>query len=215
MKKDPKKRKKIDDEEDDNEWNRQPFFPFGFPFPFMGGRFGSFDDFDEFMRNIERMMEEFFRSLTSSMHFESRSNIEPTNRPFVWGFRFTLGPDGPRIERFGDLPEMKEEIDVGSENGDERYRIRREPLVDVIEEEDQIRVIAELPGVDKKDIDLSATEDSVRIDARSDDRHYFKELSLPREVDPESAKARFKNGILEIIFKKKNGDKKAQSISIE
>ncbi len=215
MKKDPNKKKKRSDDNEDDEWNRPPFFPFGFPFPFMGNRFGATDDFDEFIRNVERMMEELFRSFTSSFNFDPKTTIGSSNRPFVWGFRFTMGPDGPRIERFGDVPETKEEIDVMSEDEKEQYRIRREPLVDVIEEEDQIRVIAELPGVDKKDIDLSATEDSVRIDAKSDDRHYFKELSLPHEVEPESAKARFKNGILEVIFKKKEKEDGAKSINIE
>ncbi len=217
MKKDPDKRKKKNDENEDEDWNRPPFFPFGMPFPFMGNRFGPFDDFEDFFRNMERMMEEIIRGFASAFNFDPKSSSGPVNRPFVWGYRFTFGPEGPRLERFGDVPGTKEDVDLrtNSDNTKEQYRIRREPLVDVIEEEDQVRIIAELPGVDKKDIDLSATEDSVRIDARSEDRHYFKELSLSQEVDPETAKARFKNGILEVIFQKKERRDNTRPINIE
>ncbi|MHA2501181.1 MAG: Hsp20/alpha crystallin family protein, partial [Candidatus Hodarchaeales archaeon] len=65
---------------------------------------------------------------------------------------------------------------------------------------DIIRIIAELPGVSKEDIDLSAAETSVTIEARSSNRRYRKEIELPGSINPETAKAKLKNGLLEIIL---------------
>ncbi|MFX0094563.1 MAG: archaeal heat shock protein Hsp20, partial [Candidatus Hodarchaeota archaeon] len=122
-------------------------------------------------------------------------NTEEFN-PLVWGLRFNIGSDGkPIFEQFGNTPQK----DVRGV----RPSIDREPLVDVIEEEEVLRVIAEVPGVSKEQISLSATENKLLIEAKSPKRNYFKELELPIEIIPEHAKARFKNGVLEVTFQRK------------
>ncbi len=63
--------------------------------------------------------------------------------------------------------------------------------------------MAEIPGVDKKDIKVSATERSVSIRCDTPERKYRRDVELPSEVDVSGAKSAYKNGILEIIFKKK------------
>jgi HSP20 family protein len=116
---------------------------------------------------------------------------------FVWGFRMKRGPDGrPQVERFGNTPQK-----VGS-GKNYRPSSEREPLIDVIEDTDVLRVIAEVPGVRKEDIDLSATENSLLIQAESAKRKYYKELDLPCNIIPESASAKFKNGVLEVELTK-------------
>ncbi len=94
----------------------------------------------------------------------------------------------------------------------------REPFVDVNETEDEIIITAELPGVDKKDIDVSITENEVQIRAERKEETrkegeggiaisrgymgYQKILALPVPVDPNTARATYRNGILEIRVKK-------------
>ena len=94
----------------------------------------------------------------------------------------------------------------------------KEPLVDVYETEDEVVVLAELPGVNKENIIVDASEDSVRISAEvkkeveEKERGYLKRereylgfrrtVSLPVKVDPKGAKATYKNGILEIRLPK-------------
>jgi len=90
----------------------------------------------------------------------------------------------------------------------------REPLVDVIEKDGEVRVIAELPGVEKEDIDLRATETSLTISAESQHRKYYKELSLPTPVNPKSAKATYRNGVLEVSLPKA-GRGRGERIPIE
>ena len=96
----------------------------------------------------------------------------------------------------------------------------REPLVDISETENNIKVVIELPGVEKKDIDLEikdnyliirATIKKGKIKTQSKDylyqernyQQYYRVIPLPKEVDNKSIDAKYNNGILEIILKKK------------
>ncbi len=97
----------------------------------------------------------------------------------------------------------------------------REPLVDVIDKGDALQVVAELPGVEKKDIRISVAEDSISISTEQreavkelsekegyyyHERSYskfFRQIPLPATVVPEKATAEHKNGILEVTLPKK------------
>lgn len=92
------------------------------------------------------------------------------------------------------------------------------PKVDVIDRDSEVVVKAELPGVDKKDIDLSVTRTTVSIKATTshEDKeekgdYYRCEMSrgvfartvmLPADVAEDKAKAKFKDGVLELILPK-------------
>jgi len=69
--------------------------------------------------------------------------------------------------------------------------------------------------VDKKDIDLEITENTLTIKVDKDKRKYYKEVELPCEVDANSAKASYQNGVLDIELKKAKPKKKGKKISIE
>jgi len=107
----------------------------------------------------------------------------------IFGFSIkTLGQDKVKVEPFGNVRETKagpvvEEV--------------REPIVDVFDEGDQIRVLAEMPGVDETDIKHEVKGDILTI-STEDDRKYEKEILLPASVKEEGAKVTYKNGILEI-----------------
>lgn len=83
--------------------------------------------------------------------------------------------------------------------------------VDIYEEDDEVRVVADLPGVEKSDIDVTSDGRTVSIRAEGDRRRYDEEVHLPRRVDEESATARYNNGVLEITFSRGEG---GQSIEI-
>ncbi len=92
------------------------------------------------------------------------------------------------------------------------------PKVDVIERDHEIVVKAELPGVDKKDLDISVTKNTVTIQGSISHEEkeekgdvyrceisrgsYSRTLTLPSEVNEEKAKAKFKDGILELTLPK-------------
>lgn len=72
--------------------------------------------------------------------------------------------------------------------------------VDVYETDDEVRVIADLPGVAKDEIQLKCDGKVLTISAASDRREYDERLQLPVRVDEHSADATYNNGVLEVIF---------------
>ena len=73
----------------------------------------------------------------------------------------------------------------------------------------------ELPGVEKSDIKLHATEDSLDIKT-GDGRRFCKEIPFDMTVTPATAKATYKNGVLCVTIKKKKVEKKEKTaISLE
>ena len=92
----------------------------------------------------------------------------------------------------------------------------REPLIDVTTEGEELRVIAEIPGVAKSDISLDVTENYLDLAASGDQKRYKKRISFPEEVIPDSAKARYRNGILEVTLKRKKSSKRSSlGITVE
>jgi len=72
--------------------------------------------------------------------------------------------------------------------------------LDVYEEEDQLRVVADIPGVDREEIDLKCDGEVLTLDAAGDAREYHERVRLPARVDEHSASASYNNGILEVTF---------------
>jgi HSP20 family protein len=91
----------------------------------------------------------------------------------------------------------------------------REPLTDIIEEKDRIRVIVELPGVEKDDIQLHVEDRLLDISVDREDRKFSKELELPSAVDPDSAQASYKNGVLEVSLTKVAPKKRGRPVKID
>ncbi|MEM3696758.1 MAG: archaeal heat shock protein Hsp20 [Candidatus Bathyarchaeia archaeon] len=194
--------------EDFPEWFRRRRYPFF--------RSWFFEDMDKMFREIEKMMEEEFKTFTSRVpkdYVRERKLPDGTTvrewGPFVYGYSVKIGPDGkPEIHEFGNVkpsrlgPQVKEE---------------REPLVDVIETDGEIHIVAELPGVEKNDIKLHGTEDSLTISVDTPQRKYYKEITLPAKVKVKEAKTQYKNGVLEITLPKIKEEKKpkGEPISID
>jgi HSP20 family protein len=132
--------------------------------------------------------------------------------PFVYGYSVTIGPDGkPQIREFGNV---KQETRMGKPSIS--VKEQREPLVDTLETEDEVKVIAELPGVEKNDIKLHGTEKTLTISVDAPQRKYYKEVKLPVEVDPREANSTYKNGVLEVTLKKRKKEKpEGEPINIE
>ena len=91
---------------------------------------------------------------------------------------------------------------------------RREPLVDIIEDNSSLKVVAELPGVEKRDIKLFAKSRGLTISVENADKQFYKELEFENEIDMSSAKSSYNNGVLEVSFKKIQ-EEEGTEISIE
>jgi len=97
----------------------------------------------------------------------------------------TLASEKPTVKRQARKPRPKEE------------EVKKEVLVDIFEEDEHLKIIAELPGVEEKDIKVELKEDSLIISADTPYRKYYKEVALPCSVKGVPG-ASYKNGILEI-----------------
>lgn len=93
-----------------------------------------------------------------------------------------------------------------------RVEEEREPIVDIFNEKEEIRIYAEMPGVNEADIKLefppeAGTEpaqkaDILTISAQNGDRKYRKEILLPAKVNKETLVSGYKNGILDVRISK-------------
>jgi HSP20 family protein len=59
-------------------------------------------------------------------------------------------------------------------------------------------VEVDLPGVKKKDIDLSMHEDIIHVIAEREDLAFHGHLHFPIKVNPKKARAKFNNGLLRV-----------------
>lgn len=152
--------------------------------------------FNEFEKEIEQMNDLVNRMMQSI-----------GKEPQVYGFSMQVGPDGiPHVERFGNVSPVGKDRDV------------REPFTSALvdEKNNEFNITAEMPGINKEDIELNATEKEVIIKADSNARKYYKFIKTPVPVDPDSAAAKYNNGVLEVTFKFKETKKPdAKSIKIE
>lgn len=149
----------------------------------------SFEDIDDMIEHI----------------IENMGIDELPGHPFVYGFSVTRRPgEEPSIREFGNIPPHQE---IGQFRHDIHID-ERKPLIDVLETEDSVHVIAEVPGIEKEDIQLDATDSAVDLRACRDERKYSEHIELPVKVNPNSAEATYKNGVLEVIFKRMEPMKK-------
>ena len=80
----------------------------------------------------------------------------------------------------------------------------------------EVKVVVEMPGVPKDKIKLSAYQDKLEITSQDPERKYHQLVEIPPQADIETIRSSYNNGILEIVFKKKD-DKgsKGKEIKIE
>lgn len=155
--------------------------------------FRSFDDdFDVMRERMDRLMEAALRGTG--------------NDPLVYGFSMRTGADGrPVVQEFGNVPRGGAPPDASC----------REPLTDVTEEDDRVKVIVELPGVDRQDIDLRSEDRELTISVDTERKRFCKRLDLPCDVREDSAVAEYRNGVLTVLMEKVEPKPRGKKINIK
>jgi len=102
------------------------------------------------------------------------------------------------------VPKNKETNSYPLKTGNIKPKIfvESERLIDIMEGDEDIAVTVEISDVEKNDIDLYITEDSLEIKVDSTLLKYCKILKFPCDVNVETARATFRNGILDVVIKK-------------
>jgi HSP20 family protein len=159
---------------------------------------------DEFDRLFNRMSRSFMD--LDDIFEEAAKSGATTFGPYYYGYSMTVGPDGkPHIREYGNVrPSLLPTADT------------REPLIDtIIDENEQIlKLVAEMPGVEKKDIKVVVEGNVVKVDAEHGDKKYHGKVPIRNKIDPDSAKATYTNGILEVQFKLKEDKPKGKAVEV-
>lgn len=177
-----------------------------------------FPDVDSMMKEMEKLMQEAVKNLDQNVpknlirerKLDDGSVVREMG-PIVYGYSFKIGEDGkPIVRKFGNLNTFPSSL-----TGRFSVSDQREPVVDIIKDVDKLKIIAELPGVTKGDLRITANESSLTIESLSGERRYNKKIELPNEIEPSSGKSSYKNGILEVTFKLKDSKDQGVSINVE
>ena len=106
------------------------------------------------------------------------------------------------------------------------------PSVDISETKNQIKVKADIPGISEKDIELTLENNILTIKGKREEEKetkeenfysrervygsFLRQIQIPKKIKQDSIKAKFKNGVLEVVMDKAEEEKtKAIPISIE
>ncbi|MBI1828842.1 MAG: Hsp20/alpha crystallin family protein [Thaumarchaeota archaeon] len=162
---------------------------------------------DEFDNLFRRMSRPFMNMDDIFEEFKDSDNLQ-TYGPYYYGYTMTIGPDGkPVIKEYGNVkPALLPTSDV------------REPFVDVLvdDKEKVLKLVAEMPGVEKKDIKIVVEGRTVNLDAEHGEKKYSAKVPIRQKVDEDSVKATHANGILEVRFKLKEDEKpKGRTVEVE
>ncbi|HEY5735800.1 MAG TPA: archaeal heat shock protein Hsp20 [Nitrosopumilus sp.] len=159
----------------------------------------------EFDRIFKRMSNSFFD--VDDIFEEFKGNGSESG-PYFYGYTMTVGPDGkPVVKEYGNVkPGLLPTSDT------------REPIVDTIvdEKEKVVKLIAEMPGVEKSDVKIVVENKIVDLSAEHGDKKYHVKVPVQQKVDENSAKASYKNGVLQISFKLIEEEKpKGKTVEVE
>jgi HSP20 family protein len=159
-----------------------------------------FESFDEEIAEMRDRMDRVLERMLSGELTEAKD-------PLIYGVSTRVSSEGvPLIQEFGKArPAELADAEPPA----------REPLTDIREDVDRVTVITELPGVDKKEIKVTAEDRYLDLEVDSPDKRYSKHLDLPCNVLPGSAKANYKNGVLEVVMRRPAPKRKGKAVRVE
>jgi len=157
------------------------------------------DDFEDIFHDVDDFYKKFTKKMFKEMEdieealrsgkLEGEWDIKPIEEPGVKGY-IARG----RLH-FGKSQKLQKTLELPQEIQDEV----REPLTDVFEDKDNVKLYVELPGVEKDDIQLNVTDGHAEIKAKN----FFKAVDLPtKDVEADKIVANYKNGVLEVTIPK-------------
>ena len=168
-----------------NDKKKESEFEFG-----LFGLGGLFKGIDKLVELAGQLKEE------GEIRKEGNIDLEHLKKGMKGVYGFTIKSavgGGSKVETFGNIKKTPEGPKVEEE---------REPITDIFDEQNELVIIAEMPGIAEEDITVDLKEDILEISASNEGRKYRKELLLPVKGTKEKLTTKYNNGILEIRIKK-------------
>lgn len=166
----------------------------------------TFDDwystpFDQFSSARPMSMRHWLREVEETMNRQLETLMREAEKgengkgPIVYGWSLKVVDGKPEFREFGNvIPNTS-----------------REPVFDVLSNDNEITVVVELPGVEKNEINVEAAATELSIETTGT-RKYKKNAELPDEIDPSSVTSTFNNGVLEVKARKTGNTKRRVSV---
>ena len=166
--------------------------------PYEKDRYKNRDFFEVLFEKIFESMKKMYRNDNIEDFMQDTNDEEfRLNRNFVHGFGVNIAPHGeinvPESENNGSAP-LDGKHEKSEKNGFS---------TDIIETDEEIFVTVNIPGAEKEDINLNVTDDSLEISINTPKVRYHKIHKLPCNVKPKETIASYKNGVLDIVMKRK------------
>ncbi len=150
-------------------------------------------NFSEVNKLIANFLEEVAKDFS-----EYSGNLAPNAEPITYKFNIEVNPNKqPATLR---IPNIDEEP--------------RDLLVDTIEKEAEVSIIAEMPGVAKNDIKIIASHNEIMVEHNTKP-NFNRRIRLKGTINPDSGIAKFRNGILELTFNKSAYTNKSVVVKIK
>lgn len=161
---------------------------------------------DHFDKMFRRLSSPFF-SMGDVFEVPEGRNVQ-TIGPYYYGYQMTVGPDGkPVVNEWGNARPTTAIADSG---------VREVYVDETINEKDRIlKLIAEMPGIEKSDIQVNVADNIISVSAEHGERKYGTKIPLKYNIDENSAKAKYANGILELTFSLADEKPKGKIVSVE
>ncbi|WP_255198684.1 Hsp20/alpha crystallin family protein [Halorarius litoreus] len=113
--------------------------------------------------------------------------------------------DDPFDDFFREIERMMEDMTGGNVDISADAGFGDEAHFSIQETDEFVRVIGDLPGIERDGIDIKCDGRSLTIGAHSERREYEERLKLPTRVDEHTASASFNNGVLEVTLERADG----------
>jgi HSP20 family protein len=166
----------------------------------------TFPDIESAFRAMQKDMKDKQKEIAKTnqyvpTYFGSLKNKKPScKRHFIQGYKITTGPDGKtKITRFGGQCPKRLQSNLQSFKKTEK---ELEPLLDIMQTDKEVMVVMELPGANKKDINVTVGNKKLTISAKKSNTLVCKKIELPIKIDKKNSTATYKNGVLTITLPK-------------
>jgi HSP20 family molecular chaperone IbpA len=165
---------------------------------------------DQTVHNIERIPTQLMQQNLQAAVNTRKTKQHRAVPPIVFGYSISVNTlDGkPIVEQFGNVVRPSSQSPSSSttkgNNNQPIIMDERKPLTDITYSKDIFKVTAEMPGIAKDHIKTRIHKNQLEISANGNaPKKYYQRIDLPQDVNTDTLKSNYVNGILEIEFGKK------------
>ena len=191
------------------------------------------------MDNNKRIRENFwnmsFKDLLNAFNDDFEREFQNTDSeyseegPITFGYSMRIGPETnyqPEVRQWGNLNDYRQKIGLPQVNWpfnqntlpqNASRQKKSERFIDILDENDQLKIIVEVPGFTKENLSIEVSEEGSVLDlnGKAMNREINERIQLPSKIEPKETKSTIKNGVLEILSKKQKSSEKSHKLKID